>query len=63
MAEAPARCLGPLATDAGAAKGIALDLGQRPLDVRDTGRIVFLLLLQGEYVAVLDPGGFLQALD
>lgn len=51
------------ALNAGTTKGIALDLTKGPFDLRYPGRVVFLLLLEGEDVAVLDARGLLQTLD
>jgi hypothetical protein len=45
--------------DTGTAKGIALYLTEGAFDLRDSGRVVFLLLLEREDVAVLDSGSLL----
>jgi hypothetical protein len=51
------------AVDAGAAKDIALDLTKGPFNLRYPGRVVFVLLLEGQNVAIFDTRRFLQTLD
>ena len=47
------------ALDASTAKGIALDLTKGPFNLRYSRRVVLLLVLEGEDVAVLDARGLL----
>ena len=42
-------------------KSVALDFSKGSLKMGDARGVVFLLLFESEDVAVLDPGGFLEA--
>lgn len=50
-------------TDASAAIGVALDFGQRSLNVGNLGGVILVLLLEGKDIAVLHAGCLLKSFD